>query len=191
MLLFSAFFVLFATMFPTLSEAVTGSRLTVAGPFFNKWMTPIGLILLLLTGVGPLLAWRTLVVREHRAAVPVARRSPGSSAAGVAIGYFRHSASGRRACASRCAASSPARSGRSSGRARAIRSRNTGTDLFTALVGLVGRNKRRYGGYIVHVGIVLIFFGFAGNARKLRRAGAAEARAGDDDRQVHDQAATA
>jgi cytochrome c-type biogenesis protein CcmF len=49
----------------------------------------------------------------------------------------------------------------------AIRSRNSGTDLFTALVGLVGKNKRRYGGYIVHVGIVLICFGFAGNARKL------------------------
>src|SRR5262252_5018049 len=57
-LLFSAFFVLFATMFPTLSEAVTGERLTVAGPFFNKWMAPIGLALLLLSGIGPLLAWR-------------------------------------------------------------------------------------------------------------------------------------
>src|SRR5260370_5351207 len=57
-LLFSAVFVLFGTMFPTISEAVTGNRLTVAGPFFNKWMAPIGLILLLLTGVGPLLAWR-------------------------------------------------------------------------------------------------------------------------------------
>ena len=57
-LLFSAFFVLFATMFPTLSEAVTGERLTVGPPFFNKWMLPIGLILLLLTGIGPLLAWR-------------------------------------------------------------------------------------------------------------------------------------
>src|SRR6266513_1698025 len=57
-LLFSAFFVLFATMFPTLSEAVTGQRLTVGIPFFNKWMLPIGLVLLLLTGVGPLLAWR-------------------------------------------------------------------------------------------------------------------------------------
>src|SRR4029077_19356836 len=45
--------------------------------------------------------------------------------------------------------------------------KNTGTDMLTALIGLVGRNKRRYGGYIVHVGIVLIFFGFAGNARKL------------------------
>src|SRR5258705_52372 len=57
-LLFSAFFVLFGTMFPTLSEAVTGTRLTVAAPFFNKWMAPIGLILLFLTGVGPLLGWR-------------------------------------------------------------------------------------------------------------------------------------
>src|SRR5205809_645493 len=57
-LLFSAFFVLFATMFPTLSEAVTGDRLTVGPTFFNTWMLPIGLILLVLTGVGPLLAWR-------------------------------------------------------------------------------------------------------------------------------------
>jgi len=57
-LLFSAFFVLFATMFPTLSEAIMGERLTVGPPFFNKWMRPIGLILLFLTGVGPLLAWR-------------------------------------------------------------------------------------------------------------------------------------
>src|SRR5436309_109071 len=57
-LLFSALFVLFGTMFPTLSEAVTGERLTVAGAFFNKWMTPVRRVLLLLTGMGPLLAWR-------------------------------------------------------------------------------------------------------------------------------------
>src|SRR5882724_7242752 len=52
-------------------------------------------------------------------------------------------------------------------RGASIRRKNTGTDVFTSLVGLVGRNKRRYGGYIVHVGIVMICFGFAGNARKL------------------------
>src|SRR3982750_3780365 len=61
-LLFSAFFVLFATMFPTLAEATTGHRLTVGPPFFNKWMLPIGLILLLLTGIAPLLAWRKTTV---------------------------------------------------------------------------------------------------------------------------------
>src|SRR5438477_6900875 len=53
-LLFSALFILFATMFPTLSEAVTGTRLTVAAPFFNKWMIPIGIVLLFLTGIGPM-----------------------------------------------------------------------------------------------------------------------------------------
>src|SRR6184192_1945174 len=63
-LLFAAILVLFGTMFPTLSEAVTGERLTVAGAFFNKWMTPVGLVLLLLTGVGPLLAWRQSSVRN-------------------------------------------------------------------------------------------------------------------------------
>src|SRR5205085_1706813 len=65
-LLFSAFFILFGTMFPTLSEALTGNRLTVAGPFFNKWMTPIGLVLLFLTGVGPLLAWRRSTISNLR-----------------------------------------------------------------------------------------------------------------------------
>src|SRR6187401_2692092 len=65
-LLFSAFFILFATMFPTLSEAVTGTRLTVAAPFFNKWMTPIGLILLFLTGAGPLLGWRKSTLSNIR-----------------------------------------------------------------------------------------------------------------------------
>ena len=47
-----------------------------------------------------------------------------------------------------------------------IRQEGTGTDVFTAVVGLIGRNKRRYGGYIVHLGIVLIFFGFAGDGFK-------------------------
>src|SRR5499433_414777 len=55
-LLFSALLILFGTMFPTLSEATTGQRLTVAGPFFNKWLIPVGLVMLALTGIGPLLA---------------------------------------------------------------------------------------------------------------------------------------
>src|SRR6478736_3603096 len=65
-LLFAAMFVLFGTMFPTLSEAITGQRLTVAAPFFNKWMAPVGLILLMLTGVGPLLAWRKSALANLR-----------------------------------------------------------------------------------------------------------------------------
>src|SRR5262249_8868751 len=65
-LLFSALFILFGTMFPTLSEAVAGTRMTVAAPFFNKWMVPIGLVLLCLTGIGPLLAWRKSTLHNLR-----------------------------------------------------------------------------------------------------------------------------
>ena len=115
---------------------------------------------------------------RHRAAAGVAevdaRQPPRLSSSGrrsaafvtggafVALG-FRVWASGL--CFALCAFVT-ARSSRSSGAARACGGTTTGTDFFTALVGLVGRNKRRYGGYIVHLGIVLIFFGFAGEGFK-------------------------
>ena len=82
--------------------------------------------------------------------------------AGGATGA-RHPALGVGRCASRSARSCRRRSCRSSSAARACASSATGTDLFTALVGLFARSRRRYGGYIVHVGIVLMFLGFAGN----------------------------
>ena len=162
-LLFSAFFVLFATMFPTLSEAVTGERLTVLAPFFNKWMLPIGLLLLLLTGVGPLLAWRKSTVRNLRdqflVPVVVALAVAGSL---VALGV-RVWTSG--ICFALCGFVIGT-IGQEFWRGARVRQTATGTDLFTALIGLVGRSKRRYGGYIVHVGIVLIFLGFAGEGFK-------------------------
>ena len=52
------FAVLWGTMFPIVSEAVTGTQITVGAPFFNQITIPIGLILLFLAGIGPLLAWR-------------------------------------------------------------------------------------------------------------------------------------
>jgi len=162
-LLFAALFVLFGTMFPTLSEAIMGQRLTVAAPFFNKWLIPIGLILLFLTGVGPLLAWRKSSVRNLLEqflwpGVATATTLAATTALGIPVW-----APGL--CFALCAFVTTTivqefwRGGN-------VRRRNTGTDLFTAIIGLVGRNKRRYGGYIVHVGIVLIFLGFAGSGSK-------------------------
>jgi cytochrome c-type biogenesis protein CcmF len=162
-LLFCAFFVLFATMFPTLSEAVTGQRITVGPPFFNQWMVPIGLILLLLTGTGPLLAWRksTLTNLRDQFLWPVL----GGLVVGGAVMALGVSFWSAGLCFMLC--------GYVMGtivqefwRGARVRQQSTGTDLLTALVGLVGRNKRRYGGYIVHVGIVLMFLGFAGEAFK-------------------------
>jgi cytochrome c-type biogenesis protein CcmF len=163
-LLFSAFFILFATMFPTLSEAVTGERITIAQPFFNKWMVPIGLVLLLLTGIGPLLAWRksTLINLRDSFLWPVTA----GVVTAITVKWLGISLWAAGLCFSLCAFVTGTvvqefiRGGN-------VRRRNTGTDLFTAIIGLVGRNKRRYGGYIVHLGIVLMFFGFAGNASKL------------------------
>jgi len=158
-LLFSALFVLFATMFPTITEAISGERLTVGPPFFNTWMTPVGLVLLLLTGIGPLLAWRssTLSTMWHQFKWPIA--------AGLAAGAVTLGVGIRVWTSGVCFVISGFVLGtivQEFWRGAAVRREATGTDLFTALVGLVSRNKRRYGGYIVHVGIVLMFMGFAG-----------------------------
>ena len=162
-LLFSAFFILFATMFPTLSEAVMGERITVGPPFFNTWMLPIGLTLLLLTGIGPLLAWRQSTISNLRQQFlwPV---TSGLTTAAVFVGLgFRIWVSG--ICIALCAFVMGTVV-QEFWRGTNVRRATTGTDVLTALVGLVSRNRRRYGGYIVHVGIVLIFFGFAGNGFK-------------------------
>ncbi len=162
-LLFSAFFVLFATMFPTLSEAVTGERLTVGAPFFNRWMLPIGLILLTLTGIGPLLAWRKSTVSNlvYQLKWPVVAFVVTATALfGLGIRVW---ASG--ICFALCAMVMTTIV-QEFVRGAQVRRDASGSDIFTALVGLVGRSKRRYGGYIVHVGIVLIFLGFAGEGFK-------------------------
>jgi cytochrome c-type biogenesis protein CcmF len=163
-LLFAALFVLFATMFPTLSEAITGERLTVGPPFFNKWMTPIGLALLVLTGIAPLLAWRksTLSNLRFQFMWPVVA----SVVTAVALGALGVRVWISGICFVMCAFVT-ATILQEFVRGARVRQEGTGTDLFTALVGVVGRSKRRYGGYIVHLGIVLIFFGFAGEGFKM------------------------
>jgi cytochrome c-type biogenesis protein CcmF len=158
-LLFAAFFVLFATMFPTLSEAVTGQRLTVAAPFFNKWLTPVGLILLFLTGVGPLLAWRKSAVSNlaHQFLWPtIAAVVAGGGVVVLGVPLW---ASGL--CFALCGFVTMTIL-QEFWRGAGVRQRATGTDVFTALVGLFARERRRYGGYVVHLGIVLVFLGFAG-----------------------------
>src|SRR4051812_36133683 len=163
-LLFAALFVLFATMFPTLSESLTGQRLTVGPGFFNKWMLPIGLILLLLTGIGPLLAWRKSTVINLR------NQFLWPTVSGLVVGAAVVALGVRVWASGLCFAFSAFVAGtivQEFVRGARVRQEGTGTDLFTALVGLVGRSKRRYGGYIVHLGIVLIFFGFAGEGFKM------------------------
>ena len=163
-LLFCAFFVLFATMFPTLSEAITGERITIGPPFFNRWMVPIGLIAAAADRHRPAARVAQDVGLESEVPVHVAGHVGGSSPPSLVF------ALGVRVWASAIAF---VFSGFVLGtilqefwRGAVIRRKSTGTDLFTATIGLVGRSRRRYGGYIVHVGIVLMCLGFAGQGFK-------------------------
>ncbi len=163
-LLIAALLVLFGTMFPTVSEALTGNRLTVGPPFFNRWMAPLGLVLLALTGVAPLLAWRrsTLANLRDQFLRPVVF-ALAVSAVFVALGV-RVWSSG--ICFALCAFVTGTIVQEFVRGAR-VRRASTGTDLLTAGIGLVMREQRRYGGYVVHLGIVLMFLGFAGEGFKV------------------------
>ncbi|HET7502941.1 MAG TPA: cytochrome c-type biogenesis CcmF C-terminal domain-containing protein [Kofleriaceae bacterium] len=173
-LLACAFVVMFLTMLPTISEALDGSRMSVGIEYFNKIMTPLGLTLLFLKGAAPLLAWRkttrerlyaqfvfplavmvvTIVAlliffpqTTHRSAIfsealqlPISLINFGVCAfliGSIAQEYWR---------------------------GVAVRRRQTGSDPLTSLIGLVLSKRRKYGGYIIHLGVAVMFFGFAGKA---------------------------
>jgi cytochrome c-type biogenesis CcmF-like protein/cytochrome c-type biogenesis CcmH protein len=163
-LLFSAFFVLFATMFPTLSEAVRGQRLTVGPPFFNLWMRPIGLALLVLTGIAPLLAWRksSLSNLVYQFTWPAA----GAIVTGAAVAALGIRVWSSGLCFALCAFVGVTIL-QEFVRGAQVRKGVSGSDFVTSLIGLVARQRRRYGGYIVHAGIVLMFLGFAGQGYKV------------------------
>jgi cytochrome c-type biogenesis protein CcmF len=117
------------------------------------------LILLFLTGVGPLLAWRKSTIANMR------QQFLWPTATGVVVGagvtYLGIPFWSSGLCFALCGFVM-ATIAQEFWRGAGVRRQATGTDIFTAMVGLVGRSKRRYGGYIVHVGIVLAFLGFAG-----------------------------
>jgi len=160
-LLVACIAILSGTLFPVFSEWFTGSRISVGAPFFNKVNIPLGLLLLFLTGVGPLLAWRKTSGESLRRnfAIPSAVGVGGAGlvillgardlyaivcymlsafvVATIAMEFYRG--------------------------AKVIRARS-GLNWLSSAMELTLRNTRRYGGYIVHFGMVMIFVGLAGQA---------------------------
>jgi len=160
-LLAACFSVLWGTLFPVLSEWVQGTKISVGPPFFNKVNIPIALFLLFLTGVGPLLAWRKTSVDALK------RNFAWPLAGGILAGVIAVISGFREFYAVIClilsvfvtlTISSEFYRG-----ARVIASRDH-TNPLTAVGELTMRNTRRYGGYIVHFAMVLIFIGVAGSA---------------------------
>ena len=160
-LLASCFAVLWGTLFPVISEAVSGDKISLDADWYNRLMVPIGLFLLLLTGVGPLFAWRRTSIESLRRNFQI----PGIASlvlvgalyalgvrhvyALISFGFCLFVAltvlmeffKGARSIAAKA-----------------------GMNLLRATVELTHRNTRRYGGYLVHMGIVLMFIGFTGHA---------------------------
>ncbi len=156
----AAFAVLWGTIFPLVSEFFKGVQVTVSAPFFNAITVPIGLSLILLTGVCTMISWRKMTLSKFRknflyplifsAVLVMVQLAVGLRGFYTIMAFtflfftvyslFMEFWMGTRA-----------------------RQRMTGEKALQALNALIGKNKRRYGGYIVHFGMVLIFFGFAGS----------------------------
>jgi len=156
-----AFATFWGTVFPVISEAVRGVKITVGPPFFNKVNAPLGLALLFMTGVGPVIAWRRASARNLRRAfiVPLA--------IGFAAGLGLFAAGVRHYYALVCFSLA--------GfvlttivlefyRGTRARQALMGEPPVTALAHLVNKNRRRYGGYVIHVGVVMAFVGIAASA---------------------------
>jgi cytochrome c-type biogenesis protein CcmF len=186
LLLGATFAIVSGTLFPLLSELVRGYKITVGAPFFNKIMVPIGLLLLFLTAVGPLLAWRNTSIGslKRNFSIPLLL----SAIVGAVLAWFSLPAwtgfaqmgawfkqwpswffglemakiyswfafvLGSLVVAT--IASEFFRGGR-------VLQGKLNTNIVFAMYHLMRRNMRRYGGYVVHLGIVVIMIGVAGLA---------------------------
>lgn len=170
-LLTACFVILWGTLYPILSEYVQGTKVTVGAPWYNREAIPIGLFLLFLTGVGPLLPWRATSLRAIRrnfiiptvalwATVIVClvfgdrpwKDGAFDSGNFYALVAFALSAAVFTAIVSEFL------------RGAAVIAKQTGKNLFASIYLLIRRNTRRYGGYLVHIGVVIVVVGLAGAA---------------------------
>jgi len=160
-LMVACFAVLWGTMFPVISEAANGIKITVGPPFFNRVNIPIFLSLLALTGIGPLIAWR-------RANWPSLRRAfvlPGTTFFATLVACAVLGLGGVYTWMSLAlSAFVVATVVQEFWRGARARTGSTDEGLIMAMTNLTRRNKRRYGGYVIHVGIVLMAIGITGSS---------------------------
>jgi len=157
----SCFSVLWGTLFPVISEAVTGEKISVDAPFFNKVNIPIGLFLLFLTGVGPLIAWRRSSVESLKRAFFWPTVGSIALIAVLAVLGIHHPYA--LMSFALCLFVTLTITGEFYKGSRAIQAKS-GQNLAAAAIELTHRNTRRYGGYLIHMGVVLMFIGFTGKA---------------------------
>ncbi|HTB71278.1 MAG TPA: cytochrome c-type biogenesis CcmF C-terminal domain-containing protein [Solirubrobacteraceae bacterium] len=156
------FVIFWGTYFPLISEALTGTEASVGPPWFDRYTVPLALILVLLSGIGPVIAWRRATLANARRnflapllgalATLVVLVAAGVTERPFALAMF--------CCAGFVFASVAQEFVRGTRARRAI----AGEPPPLALLALVRRNRRRYGGYVVHVGIAVLFVGVAASS---------------------------
>ncbi len=157
------FVIFWGTFFPLISEAVSGREASVGPPWFNRYTVPLALVLVLLSGIGPVIAWRRATAANLRRnmllpaglaaltlVVLLVLTDAGSSIPALLMfvfGAFVLGVVGQELW-------------------RGVRARRvTSSESYpVALVSLIRRNRRRYGGYTVHVGITVLFMGVAASS---------------------------
>jgi cytochrome c-type biogenesis protein CcmF len=156
------FVIFWGTFFPLISEAVTGTKASVGPPWFDRYTVPLALVLVLLSGVGPVIAWRRATAANLRRNLlkPVlagvlalaALAAAGLASKPAALAMFAAAAFVLTAV------------GQELWRGVRARRAMSSDSVPAALVALVRRNRRRYGGYLVHAGVAVLFVGVAASS---------------------------
>jgi len=177
-----AFVVFWGTFWPLIAEALTGTRRALGPPWFDKYTVPLAIVLVLLSGIGPVIAWRKATASNARRnfllpavaalALGAVLAAMGAAERPLALAMFV------------CGAFVVVSVGQEFWRGVGVRRAMTGENPLAALRSLVARNRRRYGGYLVHVGMALLFVGVAAStafndARDVRLAPGQSVRSGD------------
>ncbi|MBV9197112.1 MAG: heme lyase CcmF/NrfE family subunit [Solirubrobacterales bacterium] len=157
------FVIFWVTFFPLISEALTGTKVSVGPPAFRPFIVPLALVLVALSGIGPIIAWRRVTVANLRRSFTFPALAGGLTllvllvASGAAARPF---ALIMFALAAFVLATVAQELWRGVSARRAI----SGEAVPLALAQLVRRNRRRYGGYIVHAGLAVLLVGVAGSS---------------------------
>ncbi len=157
------FVIFWGTFFPLISEAVTGTKSSVGPPWFDRYTVPLALILVLLSGIGPVIAWRRVTLSGMRRLL----QAPLAVAAVTLVGLLLLSNASSDLPSLLMfvlAAFVIAVVFQEFWRGASARSAVSSEPRRVAAVKLVGRNRRRYGGYIVHAGIAVLFIGVAASS---------------------------
>ncbi len=157
------FVIFWGTYFPLISQALTGQESSVGPPWFDRYTVPLALALVLLSGIGPVIAWRraTLSNARRNFLVPVA--FAGLALAGL-LGTGVSTGKPLAIAMFCCAAFVLGSIGQEYWRGVRVRGASAGEPAPVALMALVRRNRRRYGGYVVHLGMAVLFVGVAASS---------------------------